>query len=104
MVAAGDRVAAGDALIGLDLDHIALAAPSLATPIVVTTAGAAIGFRAGPGPIAAGELLLEVEAPAAADAAAPEIGSAHVCTPAPNAHLVCSFLCGKNKPESTQQI
>ncbi|SNS56686.1 phosphoenolpyruvate--protein phosphotransferase [Sphingopyxis indica] len=88
MVAAGDRVAAGDALIGLDLDHIALAAPSLATPIVVTTAGAAIGFRAGPGPIAAGELLLEIEAPAAADAAAPGgvQATAHVRAILPGGH------------------
>ncbi|WP_447761217.1 phosphoenolpyruvate--protein phosphotransferase [Sphingopyxis panaciterrae] len=64
LVSPGEVVATGDALIALDLDHIAGSAPSLVTPILVTTPGAVIRIKADAGPISAGDLFFEVELPA----------------------------------------
>src|SRR3546814_5577029 len=41
-------------------------------------------------------ILIAVDKDADAAAVADEIGSAHVCTPATNAHLVCRLLLGNN--------
>ena len=46
VVAAGDRVRAGAPLIELDLDRVAQAAPSLATPVVVAGEGYAVATLA----------------------------------------------------------
>ena len=65
----GDRVAAGDPLIALDLDRLAAAAKSLMTPLVITDLGGwTIGRRHTDRLLAAGEPLLElVRAEARAD-------------------------------------
>lgn len=88
LVSPGDSVATGDALIALDLDHIARSAPSLSTPIVVTTPGAAIRPVVKVGPISAGDLLFEVERPdgAAARAEGGEQSTAHVLAILPDGH------------------
>ncbi|MBL8651768.1 MAG: phosphoenolpyruvate--protein phosphotransferase [Sphingopyxis sp.] len=88
LVAVGDRVGVGDELIGIDLDLVAGSAPSLATPIVVTTPGATIRLRAAPGPVAAGELLFEVDAPAATNGLGDTGGqsTAHVLATLPEGH------------------
>ncbi len=78
-VAAGERVAAGDRLLSLDLARVVRGARSLVTPIVVTaSAGRTISARHGQGPIRAGEPLLTlgprtaiVAATATAEGAAP---------------------------------
>jgi multiphosphoryl transfer protein len=57
----GSRVRTGDELIRFDLDLVARAAKSLMTPIVVTSDGAVVKNRRGPGPIKAGDLLFEVQ-------------------------------------------
>nr|WP_279588418.1 phosphoenolpyruvate--protein phosphotransferase [Sphingopyxis panaciterrae] len=88
LVSPGDTIATGDALIALDLDHIAASAPSLMTPIVMTTSGATIRVRTGSGPISAGDPLFEVEylaeQGARDDAAAPS--TAHVLAILPEGH------------------
>jgi phosphotransferase system HPr (HPr) family protein len=56
----GRRVRAGETLLRFDLDWLARHARSLASPIVVA-AGGSIVRRAGAGPIAAGDFLLEIE-------------------------------------------
>ena len=71
LVRPGQTVAAGDALIRFDLDAVARAAKSLMTPVVVSAeAGLTIRARHAPGPVRAGEVLLELSG-AAASAAAP---------------------------------
>jgi phosphocarrier protein FPr/phosphocarrier protein len=60
-VKAGDRVAAGDPLIGLDLDLLAAGAKSLVTPLVITNLGGwSIAGRHTDRWLAAGEPLLEL--------------------------------------------
>lgn len=88
LAAVGDRVARGDALIGIDLDLVAAGAPSLVTPIIVTTPGAAIHIRAAAGPVAAGELLFEVERLADADGrhAVGTQSTAHMLATLPGGH------------------
>ena len=73
LVAAGDRVAAGQPLLRFDLDLLAQAARSLATPILVTNGEAFRIAWAGAGLIAAGEPLMRLEA---VDAAARAGGAA----------------------------
>jgi phosphoenolpyruvate-protein phosphotransferase len=68
LVAAGDRVRAGDALLRLDLDFLARHAKSLVTPVIVASGGTIVRRAAG-GPIAAGAFLMEVEASGASRAA-----------------------------------
>src|SRR5262245_14428180 len=61
MVEPGQTVRPGEELIRFDLDMVARAAKSLMTPIVITTAGPSnILQRHAPGPIAAGDVLLEI--------------------------------------------
>lgn len=67
LVAAGQRVRAGETLLRFDLDYLARHARSLASPIVVA-GGGAIARRAAAGRIAAGDFLMEVEAAAGHDA------------------------------------
>ena len=59
----GARVRAGETLLRFDLDWLARNARSLASPIVVASGGT-IARRAGTGPIAAGDFLLEIESAA----------------------------------------
>lgn len=70
-VAAGQRVALGDPLIGFDLDRVAAGAKSLATPIVATSEGASVRLLAADRLVEAGDAVAEVELarPARADAA-----------------------------------
>jgi multiphosphoryl transfer protein len=70
LVEGGRRVRAGETLLRFDLDWLARHARSLASPIVVA-AGGSIVRRAGAGPIAAGDFLLEIEPIAAARRAGP---------------------------------
>jgi len=70
LVKEGDRVAAGDALIALDLDRLAGGARSLVTPLVITDLGDwSIGRRYLDRLLSAGDPLLEL-APAGGRAAA----------------------------------
>src|SRR5215469_269329 len=58
-VSTGQRVSAGERLITIDLDQVAMRARSLVTPIVLTDlAGHAISFRHGTGSVRAGDVLL----------------------------------------------
>ena len=59
-VAAGDRVAAGDALLGIDLDIVARLAKSLVTPIIVTSEGATLRVLARDRLVGFGEPILEL--------------------------------------------
>jgi multiphosphoryl transfer protein len=69
-VTAGQRVTAGDRLLSFDLDQVALGAPSLVTPVVITNlAGHTVLLRREPGPVRAGEPLLTLAAAAPAAAA-----------------------------------
>ncbi|HXS53615.1 MAG TPA: phosphoenolpyruvate--protein phosphotransferase [Usitatibacter sp.] len=70
VAAAGARVRTGDLLLRFDLDFLARHAKSLATPVVVA-AGGTIVRRAPAGRIAAGELLVEVDAGVPARDASP---------------------------------
>jgi multiphosphoryl transfer protein len=74
-VAAGQTIAVGELLLSVDLDLVALNAPSLVTPIVITTlAGHAIGFRRDPGAVRAGDTLLTLVAASAHSAVAAAAG------------------------------
>jgi phosphoenolpyruvate-protein phosphotransferase len=74
-VRVGQRVAAGDELVRLDLDVLARAAKSLLTPVVVTPAdGVQIVARHEPGPIREGDVLIEVAYPLAKLARASDAG------------------------------
>lgn len=60
-VSQGQTVSAGETLLDFDLDLVARAAKSLLSPILIVTApGVEIVFRRMPGPVRAGEVLLEV--------------------------------------------
>jgi len=62
----GDRVRAGDILLGFDLDAVARAAPSLITPLIVTNGSAYEIVRRRLGhAVAPGEFLMELRAVAA---------------------------------------
>jgi len=58
LVSVGDTVACGEPLIRFDLDAVALAATSLVTPVIITSAEFRIGRRVAEGRIAAGEELM----------------------------------------------
>jgi phosphocarrier protein FPr/phosphocarrier protein len=61
LVRAGDRVAAGDPLLALDLDRLAAGAKSLVTPLVITDPGDwTIARRHADRRVAAGEPLIEL--------------------------------------------
>ena len=65
-VAIGDRVEAGDALIGFDLDTLALGAKSLASPIlVIDTDAFRLTDRASDRRVAVGDWLMDVSTPVA---------------------------------------
>ena len=66
----GTKVQAGDELIRFDLDIVARSAKSLMTPIVVTGDGVTSGSRRAAGPVAAGDVLFEIDLLAAAPSAA----------------------------------
>jgi multiphosphoryl transfer protein len=66
----GTKVQAGDELIRFDLDIVARSAKSLMTPIVVTGDGVTLGSRRAAGPVAAGDVLFEIDLPTAAPSAA----------------------------------
>jgi multiphosphoryl transfer protein len=66
----GTRVQAGDELIRFDLDIVARSAKSLMTPIVVTGDGVTLTSRRAAGPVAAGDVLFEIDLSAAAQSAA----------------------------------
>jgi len=69
-VTAGERVAAGQRMLSLDLDLLARRAKSLVTPVVVAeAAGATLARSRARGPVRAGEVLLELALPAAARSA-----------------------------------
>lgn len=71
LVRAGDRVAAGDALIRFDLDALVRDVPAVVTPLIVTDSDRfAIRHRAGAGMIAVGAPLLVLVARDAVAAAA----------------------------------
>ena len=55
LVSAGQEVRSGDRLIAFDLDAVAVAAPSLITPIVITNTDAFLFTASAPGAIAAGD-------------------------------------------------
>ncbi len=57
----GARVRGGEELIRFDLDLVARGAKSLMTPVVVTSDGAVVTHRRGPGLVRAGELLFQVD-------------------------------------------
>lgn len=63
LVKPGQRVKAGEALLSFDLDYVARNAPSLVTPVLLTTQGNIVR-RAARGLVAVGDFLYEIEAPA----------------------------------------
>jgi multiphosphoryl transfer protein len=65
----GSRVQAGEELIRFDLDLVVRGAKSLITPIVVTSDGAMLANRRAPGAVRAGEVLFELDGPAASQTA-----------------------------------
>jgi phosphocarrier protein FPr/phosphocarrier protein len=76
-VAEGQRVRAGDTLVGFDLDRLARHARSLVTPVIVTNGDAfRIVGRAGEGAIGIGAPLLTLEAVATAKGGAAPAGPA----------------------------
>lgn len=70
LVQAGDRVGVGQGLLRFDLDRLALHAKSLQTPIVVTNGERFRIVSRREGLLAAGDLLMELEPVAAANASA----------------------------------
>jgi multiphosphoryl transfer protein len=70
LVAPGDRVKQGDALLRFDLDRLARTAPSLVTPIVLASEGQVLA-RARPGLLAAGDFLMEVQGSSSRAASGP---------------------------------
>ena len=60
MVETGAEVSLGDPLIAFDLDILAQSAPSLMTPIIVTSPGAAVTLLAPAGAIGRGDALFSV--------------------------------------------
>ena len=67
-VAAGDRVAAGDLLLGFDLDIVAARAPSLITPVIVTSEGATVEVLARDRLVGWGDAVLALTFEAVAEA------------------------------------
>ena len=71
----GQSVRAGDPLIGFDLDHLALHASSLVTPIILANSDAFAVVRRAEGAVEAGDFLMAI-APRADATAAAQVGGA----------------------------
>jgi len=75
LVGEGERVAAGTPLIAFELDRIALAAPSLATPVVIMDGACCSIVARAEGKVRAGDPLLTLEVTAPSDVSAFNVGA-----------------------------
>ncbi|WP_242096290.1 glucose PTS transporter subunit IIA, partial [Sphingomonas sp. CROZ-RG-20F-R02-07] len=80
LVRPGDAVRAGDPLIRFDLDRLVTGASAAVTPLLLTGAGVAIGWRHPGGIVAVGEALFRFERQAAAPGTAVASGAERVRT------------------------